>query len=183
MISDPQAVRSYAEALFAAAKEQGVVAQLLDEAKAFMEAIAQVPQFRHVMTAPNVPTEDKMELARRVLGDRFHPLLRNFILLLLKRGRPAIFRAAITEFKNLAERDQGVSRGRLLSAAPLDEAQREEVRRALEQETGLKLVIDYETDAELLGGLVFKCGDLLIDNSLKSSLGRMREQLLAVRIQ
>ncbi|MBX3730301.1 MAG: ATP synthase F1 subunit delta [Candidatus Sumerlaeia bacterium] len=179
---DLQAAGNWGDALFAATRDAGVVARVLEESGSLIAALDAVPRFSAFLEAPHVKLEEKLALAGKVLDDRFHRLLRNFVLLLIRRGRILLLREAIDAFRLHAERDQGLWRGTVRSAVALDDAQRQRLQQALEAHTRHRLVLDWKTDPTLLGGVVFKSGDLLIDNSLKTRLGHIRERLEAVRI-
>ncbi len=179
---DVQAARVYGEALFGAAKEQGIVPAIREESGTFLDALGQVPRFRTLLEAPHIPTEDKVAIVNRVLGSGANPLLRNFVLLLLRRNRIDVFGAALAEYRRIADRDLGVSRAKLTSARPMDDAERARVQAGLERKTGLKLTLEHKVDPALIGGLVFECGDLMIDNSLQTQLSRLGERLMAARV-
>lgn len=182
MSFDLSAANSYGRALFLAAKEQGLVAEVLADAKALLEAGEDTPRFLGVLGAPHIPKAGKADLVRKAFGGKVQPLLVNFLLLLLQKDRIEVCAHAVRHFQAAAEADQGISRGRLWSATVLTDKEKQEVQAALERRTGLKLTIDFEVDEQLVGGLVFKCGDLLIDNSLQSALHRMEERLMATKI-
>jgi F-type H+-transporting ATPase subunit delta len=181
MSYDLSAAKAYGQALFAAAKEQGVVDVVWADAQVIGQAREQVPGFRVMMRAPHILRERKEEVVRRVFAG-VQPLLRDFVLLALRRDRVEVLEDALWHFHELAEHDQGYSHGRLVSAVPLDDAQKASLHAALEAHTNLKLTIDHDVDPALVGGIVFQCGDLLIDNSLRSSLDELGDRLMAVRV-
>lgn len=182
MKANLQAARNWGDALFAAAKEAGVVGDVLEQAGVLIAATQAVPRFVAFIEAPHVPTEEKAALMEKVLGGRFHRLLRNFVLLMLKRNRIELLGGAVDEFRLQAERDQGLWRGSVRTAKPLGEAEREALRAGLEKYTKHQLIIDWKVDPAVLGGVVFKSGDLLVDNSLKTRLDAIGERLLAARV-
>lgn len=179
---DLQAARNYAEALLASAKDQNALSELMEQGGALRDALNAEPRAKAFLEAPHIPGPEKIAFAEKVLGDRYHPLLRNFILLLLRKGRITLFSEAISRFITLAEREQGRWQGTVRTAQPLDERQRELLKNALERATGRTLVLDFHIDPAVIGGVVFKSGDLLMDNSVATQLGNLRERLYAVRV-
>ncbi|MBI5154124.1 ATP synthase F1 subunit delta [Candidatus Poribacteria bacterium] len=179
---DLQASRNYADALFAAAKEADAVADLLEQAVQLHGALEATPEAVAFLEAPHIPTEDKLALAERVLGDRFLRLLRNFVLMLVKRNRVEVLREALKRVKVLAERDQGISQATVTSAAALAEADRNRLHAALEGFTRHKLRVEYKINPDLIGGIVFQWGDTLVDNSLRGNLTRLGERWMAARV-
>ncbi len=179
---DLQAAKIYGEAFFESAKAADAVAQVWEEGRALLSAAGQVPGFIALMEAPHVPSEDKMAIGERVLGDRFHRLLKNFVMLLLKRNRIEILRASLEHFHYLAEKDQGISSGTVTTAKSLDDSEKQRLLAALERQTRLRLNIDYKVDPAVLGGVRFKSGDLLIDNSLQTQMAHLKEKLMLVKV-
>lgn len=179
---DLTAAKHYGDALFDAARDAGESERILEEARALIDALDEVPRFADLLQAPHIDAMEKIEVAKRVLGDHFHPLLRNFVLLLLKRGRIVLFRHAIVEFRDRAEAAQGIRHGAVRTATELSDEEKQRIHQSLEAYTGQKLNIDWLLDPAVLGGVVFKSGDLLIDNSLRSRLKDLRERLMAVRV-
>jgi len=182
MKADLQAAKVYGEALFAAAKDRSAVAGVREESNELLAAFDRVPRFRTLLEAPHIPAEDKSGIVGRVLGGRASDLLKNFVLLLLRKNRIEVLADALAQFRRLADRDQGISQGTLTSATALDQGQRAKLHAALERRTGLKLTIDYKLDPALVGGIVFESGDLMIDNSLRTRLDRLGEKLMAARV-
>jgi F-type H+-transporting ATPase subunit delta len=182
MIIDRQAVRNYAEALFANAKEQGKVALVHEQAAAVIAGFEEVPEFRAFLESPNVPRADAEALLTRSFGSRVDELLLQYMLFVVRKRRVEILRDSLEVYGKLAEADAGFSRARVTSAVPLDEGQRARLQAALEAHTGLSLHIDHVVDPAVIGGLVFQCGDLLIDNSLRHHLDRLGDQLMAVKV-
>lgn len=181
MNKDLSAAKAYGQALFLAAKENGVVDAVLADARELEERSDPNGRMAALLRAPHILRERKIELTRRALAS-VEPLLLNFILLLLRKDRILVFSDALAVFKRMAEEEAGVQAGVLTSATRLGQDQRAALHAALEARTGLKLTIEYKVDPALLGGVVFKSGDLLIDNSLASALARLRSRLMAVRV-
>lgn len=179
---DLQAARNYAEALFAAAKGQGILTEVREQAAVLRDALASEPRARAFLEAPHVPAPEKLRFAQAVLAGRFNPLLSDFVLLLLRKSRIMLFATAVELFITLAERDQGRWQGTVRTAATLDDEQRSRLQSALEKATGRSLVIEYQVDPSVIGGVVFKSGDLLMDNSIATQLGNLRECLMATRV-
>lgn len=181
-MNDLQAAKNYGDALFAAAKDNNAVAQLLDESAELQKAMRDVPQFIHFIEAPNVSPEEKMQFADKVLADRFHRLMRNFVLMMIKRNRVFDLRGALERFQAAAEKDMGLQRGTVQTAVALDEQNRGRLQNALESYTDGKLVLNFIVEPKILGGVVFKAGDLLIDNSLRTQLDHIAERMLAAKV-
>lgn len=177
MKKEDKIAKVYAEALFQAAKSANEVKSVMDDANQLFIAFDQQPRFLAFLEGPNVPTEDKVRLAEKVLTKGVNRLLRNFVLLMLKKHRIDLLSAALDHFELLAEADQGLTRGTLTSAMELSDAEKKSLLASLEAYLGKKITARYKVDSSLIGGVTFKAGDLFIDNSIKTRLYQLRKQL------
>jgi len=120
MSLDHQAVRAYGEALFGAVEDRGDdMGEVLDRVRAIRQAFAETPGFVAFLEAPNIPSEQKEAFIRAAIDRLGRVLLKNFMLMLLHRGRMNLLMPALREFQLLAEKKQGIARGRVATAKPL----------------------------------------------------------------
>ncbi len=104
-------------------------------------------------------------------------VMSSFLKLLFDKGRFG-FISAINEFyQKLADDLKGVARASIVSANELSSEAVEKIRKALSKKTGKDIVLDIKTDPSLIGGVVTKIGDLVLDGSIKTQLLNMRESL------
>src|SRR5690606_35878401 len=97
-------------------------------------------------------------------------------------GRMELMLPALREFQLMAEKKLGIARGRVVTAKPLSDEEKDRLLKSLEAYTHNHLSITWAVQPELIGGVVFKSGDLLIDSSLQSQLIRMKASLMAPRV-
>lgn len=174
---DAKIAKVYGESLFLAAKSAGAVKSILDDAKQLFIVFEQQPRFLAFLEAPNVPSENKVGLLEKVLVHGINRLLRNFILLMLSKNRIELMTHAIDHFESLAEKEEGLIRGVVSSATELGESEKSSVVASLETYLGSKITARFKVDSSLIGGITFKAGDLLIDNSIKTQLSHLRTKL------
>jgi F-type H+-transporting ATPase subunit delta len=99
------------------------------------------------------------------------------VQLLLRRGRIEALPRVAAEFRRLDDRRQGITHATVTSAAPLTADETRAITQRLELTTGDRIELDAKVDPDLLGGLVVRVGDRLIDASVRSRLERLRNQL------
>jgi F-type H+-transporting ATPase subunit delta len=172
------AARRYARALFALAREEGRVDGVRDEMGALRRVLAEHDELRHAVFRPLRPGAER----RAVLQDVCDRLgssasVRNFCSLLVDQRRVIDFEAICHEYGELADAAAGRTRARVVSAAPLAEAQRERLRRALAARTGRAVELEESVDPSLIGGAVASVGGLVFDGSLRTQLERLRSSL------
>jgi F-type H+-transporting ATPase subunit delta len=104
-------------------------------------------------------------------------VMKSFLMLLFDKGRIG-FISNINEFyQKLVDELKGVARAGLISATELTSETIEKVRKSLSKKTGKDIVLEVEQDPGLIGGIVTRIGDLVLDGSIKTQLLNMRETL------
>jgi F-type H+-transporting ATPase subunit delta len=183
MKADIQAARIYGEAFFLLAKEMGLdLAVLRETLRGLRRSFAESSEVVSFLQAPDIPSPEKEAYIRKVTTILDRPLLGNFLLLLLRRGRMELLEPAMRELQLMTEKALGIARGHVSTAKPLSDVEKQRLQKALENHTKTTLSITWTVAPELIGGVVFKSGDLLIDSSLRSQLGRLETALMAPRV-
>jgi F-type H+-transporting ATPase subunit delta len=171
--------RRYAKALFEIGVAEGNFERLGKELDDLATAYASSADLRIALENPVVKVSEKQALLRAILPRVApSPTVQRFARLLLARGRIGIVRAAARAYRELADQRTGQVRASVTSAAHLESAELDRVRRALEARTGRKVIIAASVDPTLIGGLVARVGDLVLDGSVRTQLEEMRRRLL-----
>jgi F-type H+-transporting ATPase subunit delta len=172
------AARRYAKALFSLARETQSVDAVRAEVEQLGRLIAGSAELRAVLLQPLHPASERRAVLRAV-AERMgaSPLFRNFLSFLVDQRRLVDWTAIEAEYGRLADAAAGLVPVRVRSASPLDEAQRERLRRALERRSGGKVELEIEIDPTLLGGAIAQVGDLVYDGSLRTQLEQLRASL------
>jgi F-type H+-transporting ATPase subunit delta len=170
------AARRYAEAGFEVATRDGSV----ERWRAELDASATRLGDELAMTTlanPAIPIDQRTAAVGALLEDTASQPVQNLIRLLLRRGRIEALPRVAAEFRRLDDRRQGVTHAIVTSAAPLTADETRAITQRLEQSTGDRIELDATVDPDLLGGLVVRVGDRLIDGSVRGRLERLRNQL------
>jgi F-type H+-transporting ATPase subunit delta len=99
----------------------------------------------------------------------------SFLMLLFDKGRISFIHDINTFFQKFADELKGVARASLLSATELTDDTVEKIRSALAKRTGKDIILDVEQDPSLIGGIVTKIGDVVLDGSIKTQLLNLQE--------
>ena len=170
--------RRYAKALFSLAREQNRVAEVREEVGRLGRALAESAQLSAVVLQPLHPTAERRAVLGAVAAQLgASPLLRNFLSFLVDQRRLVDWAGIQEEFGRLADAAAGLTHARVTSAAPLSDAQRERLQRALEQKSGGRVQLELVIDPTLVGGAVAQVGDLVYDGSLRTQLRQLRASL------
>jgi F-type H+-transporting ATPase subunit delta len=172
--------RRYAKALLAIGIKQQSYDAIGKELDRAADTVTRSPELRHVLANPVFPVEKRRlvleELARRLALSK---TVRNFVMLLLDKGRidklPDIARA----HRALVDEHAGRVRAVVISARPLDPALEARLKSALEKQSGKTVILEKREDASIVGGLVTQLGDLVLDGSVRTQLADLRDELLS----
>lgn len=179
---DPQVTGNYASALLAAVKKAGNGEQAMEDAAAVVEVFSGNPRLRAFLESPSIPDAEKQALIEKLFRNRVQPLIANFMLLVLRRRRLENLVSSLEEFNRLLLEDMGIKQAEVTTAIELSYADKQLVQATMEKRTGYKLRIAWKVDATIIGGVRFQCGDLLIDDTLRSGLDRLRRRMLTARV-
>jgi ATP synthase F1 delta subunit len=172
----PVAERMYARALSEAAQEQGRLAAVAEELSDFVAAVREVPELRALLANPELDTRLKAEALRDVLGDA-DELVRNFVLLLVEKGRTGQLEEIGREFERLVAAEEGRLEVELTTAVELSDEDADRLVGQIERASGRTVVATRNVDPSLIGGLILQAGSQRVDASVRGRLDRLRHQL------
>jgi len=170
--------RRYAEAAFQIADRDDAIDAWLTALDAAAEAVSDEHTIR-VLQNPAIPVEERERVLASALPSDVPPPARNLVLLLLHRRRIDLLPQVAREYRAIYNKRQGITTALVSSAAPLEADETRAVTRQLEEMTSGKVEIQFAVDPGLLGGIVIRVGDRLIDGSLRGRLERLRGRLVA----
>lgn len=172
---------SYAEALYRAARAKGQTQRLFEESRTLAKTIINQPQFIVFLQSPQIANQPKHDLIEKVFGS-FSPILLRLLGMLVQRERVGQLTQILERFEELVEQAEGIYPATLSSAVDLGYQEQMALRAVLEKYTGFRLNIHFVVEPRLIGGLIFRCRDLLIDSSLHNALENLRRGLASTTI-
>jgi F-type H+-transporting ATPase subunit delta len=172
--------RTYAHALFAAAKEEDRLERVHEELSDFAAAVAEVPELRAVLRNPQVEPREKAQILEQLLGDA-DEIIRNFLMLTAEKGRIADIEEIALEFERLMAREERRLDVELTTAYELSDKEAQEIIEQIEEASGRKVEATRNVDPDLIGGVVLQAGSLRVDASVRGRLERLRRELVTTR--
>ncbi len=170
--------RRYARAMLELATEDDRAERIGEDLADFLATVEAHPELQRTLLNPGFTKHQRRELVRELLSRAsYQTTTKNFLLLLVDKGRIDHLGAIVREYRAQVDRQLGRVRATVRSAAPLEQADLDHIRRLLEQRTGQTVLLDHEVDPALIGGLVTKVGGMVFDGSIKTQLGRIHERL------
>ncbi|MDR3562522.1 MAG: ATP synthase F1 subunit delta [Negativicutes bacterium] len=169
MLTSQLATR-YAQAIYELAAEQQALDTVEAELVLVEQTLSTVPELAALLYHPQVPVEAKKETVVKVFGPQLSLHVRNFLLLLVDKRRETALPAIIKEYKNLANQARNITEAEVTTAMPLSDGERQALAAKLGAVTGKRVVLKAHIDQRIIGGVIVKIGDKLIDGSVTRQL-------------
>jgi F-type H+-transporting ATPase subunit delta len=166
----------WARALFEVAKEHDLLDQVREQLGEFVDALHENRELAVFFFSPYFSTEEKKDgLGRAVAGAE--PVLMNFLQALIERQRmPAIFRIR-GRYDEMWEEERELLPVAVTSAVPLDESTVSDIGRQIGEQTRRTVELSSSVDPDILGGIVLRVGNVILDASIRNRLEQLRKQV------
>ncbi len=169
--------RVYGRALFEVAREHGLLAELREQLGQFADALAEHRDLQVFFFSPYFSSKEKQDALERVLVGADERLV-NFLALLIENHRmPVIFRVR-REYERLWEQENRTLPVEITSAVELDGDTTTSIGDRIGERTGRKIALDTRVDPEILGGIVVRVGNSILDASIRGRLERLRKHVV-----
>jgi F-type H+-transporting ATPase subunit delta len=168
--------RTYARALFAAAKEAGGVARVREELADFVEAMREVGELQEILRNPQLDKGAKAAVINAVAGGG-DPLVRNLLLLLVEKGRGGEVEEVAAEFERLAAAEEGQLSVEVTTAFELTDQEARSIVEQIERASGRRVEATRTVDPDLIGGIVLQADSRRVDASVRGRLERLKREL------
>jgi F-type H+-transporting ATPase subunit delta len=168
--------RTYARALFEAAKDEGRVELVRDELTTFVEAVDEVPELRSLIRNPELDPPTKAAALDAVL-EGADDLIRNFVRVVTEKGRAGQLDEIAREYEALVAAEEQILSVELTTAYELSDEEAAAIVKQIEDASGRRVEAARTVDPDLIGGLVLRAGSLEVDSSIRGRLDRLRRDL------
>ena len=181
-MKDTVVAARYAKGLFLFTEKRGETARALADLQSLRSVLEPGSAAERFLASPLVLPAEKRKALEQGFAGRVLRGVVLFLDLLLRKKRMREFPVVVSEFEALVEKSQGIQRAQVVSARPLENAERERLHRALERFTSATIRLETDVDPELLGGALVRIGDRVIDRSARTLLRAMAERLQHVSV-
>lgn len=170
--------RRYAKALLLIGKEDGKTETYREELAGFSELIQREKTLERAINNPLYAAAGRRKVLETIVDKlALSAIMKSFLTLLFEKGR-FVYLSSINDFyQKFADDLKGVARASLVSATQLSSGTVEKIRKTLSERTNKEIILEVEQDPSLIGGIVTRIGDLVLDGSIKTQLLNMRESL------
>ena len=172
----------YAVALLKVAQEQKTVDAIATEILAIQKAVEDEPELKATLEHPRVKAGEKLEALKRSLNKKLSATMENFLMLLIMKKRIKHFKAVADHYERLSYEMKGKAIARVLTAMPLNAAQKSSLTQKLSTMFGMTVEVKEEVKPGLIGGMMIYLGDQRMDGSVLGQLERMKQRLMKIEI-
>lgn len=162
----------YSDVMFELAQEAGLIDQVTDDLEAISGVLQDEPEFLSLLTLSEVKPDEKAQIVRRVFKDRINGLTLDFLCVLAKRNRMSFLHGIGQRYQTLSDEHKHLYRVEVTLAKQPTDAELEKLKVDIRDAMNAEIKLSVTVDPEIVGGIVIRKGDLMIDNSVRTILDR-----------
>ena len=170
-------IRGYAEALFKVVQAEGELDLVEDELFRFGKLLEQNHELKQALSDQAIAGEQREKVLTELLSDKVTPHTLGLLNFIVAQGRARHLPQILEEVSSLAAQARKSVVAEVRSAVPLDDAQQEELAKSLSKATNKNVTVKVIVDPSVIGGVVAKVGDMVIDGSIRRRLEQLKEQV------
>lgn len=160
----------YAQALYGLAKDEGLANLLLEELKVLDKSFQLEPDFLRLLSAPNLPKDERCRILDDSFRDKVHPYVMNYMKLLTEKGYMRHFSDVCKAFRDFYNQDHGILEVQAVTAIPLSVDQERKLTGKLSTITGKTVELVNRVDPDCLGGIRLDYDGKRVDGTVKNRL-------------
>lgn len=176
--------KTYGDALFELALEEKKVDSLQKEVEVVLAALTENADLGKLMNHPKISKEEKTTLVENIFKDRISSELTGLMRMLTEKGRYAQIEEVLEYFLHRVKEHKNIGTAYVSTAVELTAAQKKAVeKRLLETTKYVEFEIHFSVDADLIGGMVIRIGDRVVDSSIKTKLYDLTRELSNIQLK
>ncbi len=175
--------RRYAQAFFAIAREKDLVDKLESELEIVVSAINGTDELKKVMDHQLVSPEEKKAIIEKIFSQEVSELTVNLLDVVIEKYRATYIPAIYDEFVTYANELRNMADAQVKTAVELSDADLEAIKTKLSAATGKTIRLQSDVDPSLIGGVMVRIGDKVIDGSIASKLTKLKDNLLQIEVK
>jgi F-type H+-transporting ATPase subunit delta len=172
-----EAIRGYAQALFSIAEAEGALEAVEDELFRFARTLETENSLRETLTDPALPVERKKAVLQEIIGEKAGSHTVSILGFLVEQGKARELGLIVDELVELAAERRKAAVAEVRTAVPLDDDHKRRLADALEKATGKTVQLKVVVDPSVIGGVVARIGDQVIDGSIRKRLELAKERM------
>ncbi len=176
--------KTYGDALFELSVETSKVDELFEEAKAIKDVLKNNEELTQLLNHPKIGKEDKEKVAVNVFKGRVSEDMTGFLLLVIRKDRQKYLGKIFDYYIDRVKEYKKIGVATVTTAYEISEAQKKSIEDKLISTTDYETFeIEYIVDSAIIGGMIIRVGDKVIDSSIKNKIEAMSRELYKIRLE
>ncbi len=178
---DKSVAITFINALLEVASKKGQFEQIEKDLDLVCGVIVKQETLKKILFHPSIPRSSKKDLVTRVFGKSVSDLMLNFLSLLVDRRKVGILEFIPDVYKMVTDEKKGVIKATVQTVVPLTGERLDNFKKKLKKITGKTVELEIVQNPDILGGMVIKIGNKMIDGSVANKLKNLKTRLLSLR--
>lgn len=175
--------KTYGEALFELAVEENKIEMFLAEVQTVLAGLKMNPDLYKLLNHPKISKEEKTKVVENIFKGRVSDEITGFLTLIIAKERYKELDAILEYFIGRVKEEKGIGTAYVTTAVLLNEIQKKQVEEKLLQTTSYKeMEMFFEVDETLIGGMVIRIKDRVVDSSIKTKLAEIQKTLYKIQL-
>ena len=175
--------KTYGDALFELALEEDRIDDYVAEVEAMLEIFRDNPELSKLLNHPKISKEEKITVVGQIFEGKISRELLGLINMIVEKDRNNAMEDIFSYFIDRVKEYKNIGVAKVTSAIELSDAQKSQVEKRLLETTGyVKFEISYDVDKDLIGGMVIRIGDRVVDSSIRTRLYELTKELNKIQM-
>ena len=175
--------KTYGDALFAVALEESRMDEFFEAAKAVADILRTNEDFGKLMNHPKIMKEDKVKIVEETFGKKIPAEMVGIMVLMVTKGRANEMLPVLDYFVDLVKEEKKIGKADVTTAVELTKVQKENVEKKLLETTNYEsFEMNYAVDESLIGGMIIRIGDRVVDSSIKTKISNLSRELRNIQV-
>lgn len=174
---------TYGEALFELAVEENKLDSLTEEMQMLGQILSENEELGRLMNHPKISKDEKLQVMENIFKERISRELMGFLSIIITKDRYREIDSILEYFLDRVKEVKGIGVAYVTTVCSLSDEQKEQIVRTLLSTTGYQqMEMHYQEDKSLIGGMVIRIGDRIVDSSIKTKLEELQKQLMKIQL-
>ena len=174
----------YGDALFELAMEQSKLEDYLDEARCVLQVLQDNSDFQQIMNHPKIIKEEKTQMVETIFKGRISDEMVGLMIMIVEKDHFAEMESVLNYFIARVMEEKNIGVATVTTPMELTDAQKEAiVKRLLETTSYVSFYMNYVVDADLIGGMVIRIGDRVVDSSVRTKIYQLSRELSNIQLK
>lgn len=175
--------KTYGEALFDLGIEEQSLDELAQEARVIIDALSENPELLKLLNHPKIVKEEKVTVVEKIFKGQVSDTMVGFLVLVVEKDRHNEIQEILTYFLERVRENKKMGVAEVTSAVPLSEEQKNQIKdKLLETTEYVNYEMYFHVDESIIGGLVIRVGDRVVDSSVRTRINLMAKELANIQL-